>query len=440
MNVQINDLNETRKTLTITLDKGEVDGEYQKLLAEFAREASIPGFRPGKAPAALIAKRYAKELKQEFTGRVVSAAYRHGIEESKLNVLQVTDVSEGTIEPGLSAAVTLTLDIRPEFTLPDYVGLPTTIEPAEVPDAEVDALLEGLRRERADFKPVELPAAKGDYVRFGYTGSLPEGSLAEIVGDKTLYASAPQSWEEAEGEQEGLLPGLAPQLTGLKSGDKKTVTLTYPADFSAAPGLAGKAVNYELDIQEVRARVLPEIDEAFLKANQADSLDALKEQIRRSLAARKEHANRAAQRRQVTDALLAHANFPAPESLVAAERDAVLRQFIEDNMRRGVPQEEFEKNKQELHAGASKAAVARIKVQLMLARIAEAEKLSVEDKDLSTWIMREALRTGEKPDRLAKDLGRNREQLRGIQEQLLFDKALDFLVSKATVTMAPAKA
>lgn len=440
MNVQINDLNETRKTLTVTLDKGEVDGEYQKLLTEFSREASIPGFRPGKAPAALIAKRYAKELKQEFTGRVVTAAYRHGIEESKLNVLQVTDVSEGTIEPGLSAAVTLTVDIRPEFTLPDYVGLPTTVESTEITDAEVEELIEGLRRERADFKPVDRPAAKGDYVRFGYTGSLPEGSLADLVGDKALYVSAPQTWDEVEGEHEGLLPGLASRLSGLKAGDKQTVTLTYPADFSAAPGLAGKAVAYELDIQEIRARVLPEIDAAFLKANQAESLDALKEQIRRSLTARKVQANRAAQRRQVTDALLAHANFPAPESLVAAERDAVLRQFIEDNLRRGVPQDEFEKNKQELHEGASKAAVARIKVQLMLARIAEAEKLAVEEKDISTWIMREAMRTGEKADRIAKDLGRDREQLRGIQEQLLFDKALDFLVAKATVTTAPAKA
>jgi trigger factor len=142
----------------------------------------------------------------------------------------------------------------------------------------------------------------------------------------------------------------------------------------------------------------------------------------------------------VTDALVAQANFPVPESLVASERDGVLRQFIEENMRRGVPQEQFEANKQELYDNATKAAVSRIKVQLMLAKIAEAEKLQIEEKDFNNWIMREAMRSGQKPEKLAKDLGKDREQLRAIQQQLLFDKALDFLVAKATVKTATAKA
>jgi trigger factor len=117
----------------------------------------------------------------------------------------------------------------------------------------------------------------------------------------------------------------------------------------------------------------------------------------------------------------------------------VLRQFIEENMRRGVPQEQFEQNKKELFDSAGKAAVSRIKVQLLLAKIAEAEKLKVEEKDFNNWIMREAMRSGQKPEKLAKELGKDREQLRAIQQQLLFDKALDFLVAKATVKTATAK-
>ncbi|MDI1249891.1 MAG: trigger factor [Lacunisphaera sp.] len=439
MNVQIADINETRKTLTVTLDKGEVDAEYNAILGEITKEVSLPGFRPGKAPAAMVAKRYEKHLKEEFKQKVIGKAYRDGLEQSKLEVLSLVDVEEGSIEPGLSAAIKLTVDVRPEIKLPDYNGLATEVQPVEPTDAEVDTVIEGLRAERADFKVAERAAAKGDYVRFGYTGTLDGKPLTELVADKAIYAAAPQTWEEVEGTNEGLLPGMSKQIAGLKTGDKKDVGITFPAEFAAVPALAGKTVSYAIEIQEVRERVLPEMDAAFFKANQADDLEGLKTSVRTNLKMRKEYENRSAQRRQVTDALVAQANFPVPDSLVASERDGVLRQFIEENMRRGIPQEQFEQNKKELYDSAGKAAVARVKVQLMLAKIADAEKLKVEEKDFNSWIMREAMRSGQKPDKVAKDLGKDREQLRAIQQQLLFDKALDFLVAKATVKTATAK-
>jgi trigger factor len=440
VNVQITDINETRKTLTVTLDKGEVDTEYQSVLGDFTKQASLPGFRIGKAPAAMVAKRYGKELKDEFKTKVIGKAYRDGLEQSKLEVLSLVEVEEGTIESGLSAAIKLTVDVRPEFQLPDYTGLETEVQAVEPTDTEIDGTIEGLRGERADFKVAERAAAKGDYVRFGYTGTLDGKPLTEIVADKVIYASAPQTWEEVEGANEGLLPGVSKQLDGLKAGDKKTVDVTFPADFAAVPALAGKSVQYAIEVQEVRERVLPPMDEAFFKGNQADDLEGLKNQIRSRLKLRKEQENRAAQRRQVTDALVAKANFPVPDSLIASERDGVLRQFIEENMRRGVPQEQFEQNKKQLYDSASQAAVARVKVQLILAKIAEAEKIKVDEKDFNNWLMREAMRSGQRPDKLAKDLSKDREQVRAIQQQIMFDKALDFLVSRATVKTATAKA
>ena len=440
MNVQITDINETRKTLTVTLDMGEVNSEYQAVLGDFTKQANLPGFRIGKAPAAMVVKRYGKELKEEFKQKVIGKAYRDGLEQSKLDVLSLVEVEEGTIEAGLSAAIKLTVDVRPEFALPDYVGLETEVQPAEATDAEIDAAVESLRAERADFKVAERAAAKSDYVRFGYTGTLDGNSLTELVGDKGIYAAAPQTWEEVEGANEGLLPGVSKQLDGLKAGDKKTVDVAFPADFAAVPALAGKTVQYAIEVQEIRERVLPPMDEAFFKANQADDLAGLKSQISSRLKMRKEQENRAAQRRQVTDALVAKVNFPVPDSLIASERDGVLRQFIEENMRRGVPQEQFEQNKKQLFDSASQAAVARIKVQLILAKIAEAEKITVGEKDFNSWLMREAMRNGQRPDKLAKDLSKDRDQVRAVQQQIMFDKALDFLVSKASVKVATAKA
>jgi trigger factor len=440
VNVQITDISETRKAVTVTLDKGEVEGEYNATLNAISRQASLPGFRPGKAPAAMVAKRFGKELNEEFKHKVVGKAYREGLEQAKLDVLSLVDVEEGAIESGLSAAIKLTVDVRPEIALPDLANLRTEIQPTEPSAEEIDRVIEELRAERADFKVAARPAAKGDYVRFGYTGTLDGKSLAELVGDKTIYAGAPQTWEEVEGANDGLLPGVSRQLAGLKAGDKKNVEVTFPADFAAVPALAGKKAEYAIEVQEVRERALPAMDEAFFKQNRVDDLAGLQAQVRANLTMRKEYENRAAQRRQVSDALVAQANFPVPDSLVATERDGVLRQFIEENMRRGVPQEQFEQNKKELFESATKAATSRVKMQLMLAKIAETEKIKVDEKDFNNWLMREAMRSGSKPDKVAKDLGKSREQVQAVQQQLLFDKTLDFLVSKATVTTASAKA
>ena len=440
MNVQLNSVSDTRKNLVVTLDKSEVDTEHQAVVAEFGQLARIPGFRPGKAPAAMVLKRFSKEIADEFKQKVVSKAYRGALEQQKLDVLNVVNVEPGQVEAGLSAAITITLDVRPDFVLPDYAGLPTAVAPTEGSDAEVDAVIEGLRSERAEFKTAERPAAKGDYVKLSYEGTVDGKPIAELAPDKQIYGKVPQTWEEVEGANEGVIPGLGKQLAGVKAGDKKSVPISFPVDFAPVPALAGKHAVYAVEVQEVRERALPALDAAFFKANQVDDLAALQASVRNNLKLQKEHQNRAEQRRQVIDALAEKVDFAVPDSLVENETQGVLRQFIEENMRRGVPQEQFEKDKKELFDNARKAAAKRVKIQLILAKIAEAEKISVTDKDIDTFIHREAMRTQQKPDKLVKLLSSDREQLRGVQQSIIFDKSVDFLVSKAKVSTITPKA
>ena len=440
VNIQLNNVSDTRKSIVVTLDKSEVDAEYQATVSEFSKFAQLPGFRPGKAPANLVLKRYGKDILGEFKQKVVAKAYRSALDDQKLEVLNLVNVEEGTIEPNLSAAVTITVDVQPEFTLPDYVGLPTEIATTEATDAEVDAVIEGLRGERADFKVAERPAQKSDYVKLSYEGTVDGKAITELAPEKQIYGKVPQTWEEVEGANDGVLPGLGKALAGVKTGDKKNVTITFPADFAPVAALAGKVATYAVEILEIRERVLPELNEEFFKSQQVDSLDALKSSVRNNLKLRKDYENQTAQRRQVTEAIAAKVDFPVPQSLVEAETQGVLRQFIEENMRRGVPQDQFEKDKKELFAGAQKAATQRVKVQLILAKIATAEKISVSERDIDNFIYREASRSGQKPEKLVKDLTKDRDQLRAIQQNIIFDKAVDFLVSKATVTTTPAKA
>lgn len=440
MNVQLNTVSETRKSLVVTLDPSEVDAVHAGVVAEFVQLARIPGFRPGKAPAAMVAKRFAKDIDGEFKQKVVGKAYRDALEQQKLDVLNVVNLEPGEVKAGAAATITITVDVRPEFKLPEYVGLPTEVAPVDATEPEVDEIIEGMRAERAEFKPADRPAAKGDYVKLAYEGKVDGTPIAELAPDKQIYAKVPQTWEEVEGANEGVIPGLGKQIAGLKSGDKKDVTIQFPADFAAVPALAGKTAVYSIEVQEIRERVLPAMDEAFFKAHHVTDLETLKVAVRSQLKKQKEARNRGEQRRQVSDALAAKADFAVPESLVESETQSVLRNFIEENMRRGVPQEQFEKDKKELFEGAKKAAAKRVKVQLLLSGVAEAEKIQVTEQDIDQFIYREAMRSGQKPDKLVKMLTSDREQLRAVQQSIIFDKAIDFLVSKATVSTVQPKA
>lgn len=439
MNIETQDISDTRKSLVASFEAEETAAEHKAIVAEFTKMARIPGFRPGKAPAAMVQKRYAKEIKEEFHKKVMTKAYQSSIKDSKLQVLNVVNVEEGEIEPNAPATITVTVDIQPEFELPEYEGIATTATPTDATDEEVDKTIENMRAERADFSVVEREAAKSDYVKLAYEGAVDGKPILEIAPDKQIYGKIPQTWEEVDGENEGLIPGLGKQLVGMKVGDKKDIDIEFPAGFAAVEALAGKKAVYAVEVLEVRERVLPEIDEEFLKAQQADDLDGLKTNIRNNIKMQKDSRNRSDQRRQVTEALIAKVSFHAPESLVENETQSVLRQFIDQNMRQGVTQEQLEGDKDALYANARKAGESRVVSQLILSKIAEKEKVTVEEADMNQFIYQQAMRSGQAPDKFIKELAKNREQLRSIQQSILLDKTLDLVVAKATVTeSAPA--
>lgn len=410
------------------------------MLAEYIKHARIPGFRPGKAPANLVTRQFGKGIVDEFKQRVTGKAYRDGLKESKLDALNVTAIDgSDAVAQDAAATFTFTVDIRPAFDLPEYSGLPTEIAPVEPNDADVEAMIDGLRSERAEFKVSTEPAKKGDYVKLAYEGSIDGKPVAEIVPDKQIYGKVPQTWEEVEGEHEGVIPGLGKHLAGMKGGDKKTVEINFPAAFEAAPALAGKTAGYAIEVQEIRTRELPALDEAFFKSQQVASLDELKTKVRGDLKARKEYENRQRQRGQIQDALSAQVDIEPPLSLVEEETQSVLRNVIGENMRRGVPEEEFEKHKKELYDNAKVAAEKRVKTRLILAKIAEQEKIEVSEADIDAFIYREAMMSRTSPEKLVKELTGNRDRLRAVQQSIIFDKTLDLLVSKATVTTVEPK-
>jgi len=439
VNVQLNSLSDTRKSLVVSLSPEEVATERKAVVGEFVAQARLPGFRPGKAPASLIERKFAKEIAGELQQKVVSRAYQEGREKEKLDVLALVNVEPGEINDGAEATVTLTVDVVPQFELPNYTGLEVKVPAIDISEDEVQQIIDRLRGDRAEFKTTERAAQKGDYVKLAYEGTVDGQAIVELVPEKQIYGKVPQTWVEVESEEDGIIPGLGNEIAGLKPGDKKTVAVSFPAEFSAAPALAGKSASYAIEVQEIRERILPEIDDAFLKAHRADSLDGLKTDISNNLKLAKERDAHGAKRAQVMDAIAKAVSFEVPESLVESETQQVLRRVIGENMRQGVPEEVFEKNKEELYSKAREQAALRAKLQLVCERIAEAEQVKVENEDMQNYVLNHAMRTQQSPDKVVQELSKNREAVRELQRSILFDKAVDFVVSKASVTTLSAE-
>jgi len=411
-----------------------------KLIKDFQRQAKIPGFRPGKAPEKMVRSRFARDIQQELKQRVVSQAHQEGVAGADFEVFTIVDLQEAEIAAGQDAVVTFTVDVIPEFELPAYEGLKVTQAPTEATDEEVDKMLNQILSQRAEYNVAEKAAEKGDYVQCGYEGKIGDELVADLVPNSPMYGTQKTTWEEAGSEDAPGVRAIIDGLIGMKAGDSKEVTMEFPEDFKPE-ALAGKTVVYSLEAKEVREKVMPEMDEAFFKSLQVKDEAELRERIKENIENQKKQQNASAERQQITEELLKAVDFPIPESGVESETESVLRDFMQRNMRQGVSAEEFEKHKETLHSGASKAAHDRLKSRLILTKIAEKEKIKVENEDFSHMIMMEARQTGEKPEKLVKELRKDQNRINRMRRDIILGKTMDLLVEKAErETLEPVEA
>jgi trigger factor len=426
----VQDINATRKTIAVTVTSEEVAEQEAKLIKDFQRQAKIPGFRPGKAPETMVRTRFAKDIEQELKQRIVSSAHKEGVAGADFEIFTIVDLEEGEIVAGKDAVITFTVDVLPAFDLPAYEGLKVTNAPTVASEEEVTKMLDQILSQRAEYNVAEKAAEKGDYVQCAYEGKIGDQLVAELVPDSPMYGTQKMTWEEAGSDDAPGVRAIIDGLVGMKAGDSKEVTMEFPEDFKPE-ALAGKTATYTVEAKEVREKVMPTMDEAFFQSLQVKDEAELRERIAENISNQKKQKNASDERQQITEALLKAVDFPIPESGVESETDAVLRDFMQRNMQQGVSAEEFEKHKEQLHEGASKAAHDRLKSRLILTKIAEKEKIKVENEDFSRMIMMEAQQTGQKPEKLVKDLRKDQNRINRMRSDIILGKTMDLLMEKA---------
>ena len=430
MNLELKDAGTARKIATVTFDAEEIKKKENEACREIGKIANIPGFRKGKAPVAVIRKKYNKELKDELTRKVSTDAYESILDNKEIKVYSILKVEPGDFSTDQGAAIEVTFDIEPDIDLPDYDNFEVSAESDEVSDEDINNEINALRDQRASFDIADREAKAGDYIKCSYEGELDGKPVSEIVPDKPMYGKQSNTWEEA-GQAKGLgVDAIAEGVVGMKSGDKKDIKATFEDDFEIAP-LAGKSVTYNLEVHEVREKKQPELNEEFFKSLKVENLEELKDKVLTDLESRKQREIQNSKRSQITQKILELPDFPLPQQAVEDESNSIFQQRAQRAIQQGAKQEEIETKKDELWQEAKTQGEARVKLTLILSKIAEQEKVEVTNEDLARAATQEAMMMRKDPTAYIKELSKDRRQLQRLRQDILHDKTLNLVAEKA---------
>jgi trigger factor len=436
MNVTVENLAPCKKLVRVELDVPAVDAAFAAMEKSFQKEANLPGFRPGKAPLPMVVKKYDAEIKAEVKRKLIGDSYRDALKEKNIDVLGYPDIEEIQFGRGQTLLFAATIETPPEFQLPEYKGLPIKREAKEVTDADVAKALDLLREQRADFAKVERPLATGDIAVVNYSGTSEGKPLSEIAPTAKGLTAQQGFWVEMK--TGSFIPGFSEQLLGAKSGDQRTVNVDFPADF-VSNELAGHKGVYEVEVVEVREKTLPALDDAFAKTFEAESLDKLREGVRRDLESELKYKRDRDTRGQIVSGLLGKVNFDLPEGTVANETRNVVYNLVQENAKRGVSRDIIEKEKDAIYSAAATNAKERVKLAFLVQKIAEKEGIKVSQEEVLRRIQSLAAMYQIPPDKFIKDL-QKRNGIVEIYDQLSSEKVMEFLENNAVVETVPAKA
>jgi trigger factor len=425
-----------KKLVRVELDATAVDAAFDAITKDFQKQAALPGFRPGKAPLPMVAKKYEAEITEEAKRKLIGDNYRKAVEDKKLQIVGYPDIEEVQFGRGQQLQFTATVETAPEFQLPEYKGLPAKLETKSVTDEDVTRALDMLRGQQASFNTVTRPLANGDVAVVNYTGTSEGKAITELAPTAKGLTEQKNFWIETEGNS--FIPGFAAQLIGAQAGEKRTVNVDFPADF-VTKELQGKKGVYEVELVEVKEKVLPEVNDEFAKKFGAEGVEKLKAGVRTDLENELKYSKSKAVRNQVVHELMGKVTFDLPETAVANETRNVVYDLVRQNTQRGVNRDIIEKQKDEIYAAAAGNAKERVKLAFLVSKIAEQEKIQATQEDVLKRAQQLAMMYQMPFEQFVKDL-QKRNGVNELYEQVIHEKVLELLEKNAAITeTAPAK-
>lgn len=385
----LNDLGGCRRELKVEYSELEVEAKYGEVLDEYVKYGRVNGFRPGHAPEALIRRQYGKQIAKDVRDRLFGEGYRAAL--AKLEFVPVADIDlkEDPIEVGKPYSFALRMEIAPKPEISGYKGIALEAKKIDIADKAVDEMLDMALRQAGRYEDAAEGAAAEaeDIVSLDYTGTLDGHPVDEGLDAAAKSLASAKDFFARAGDYPSPLPGLGPKLVGMAPGEARDIEIAFPDDFRIE-GLRGKTASYSVTVKKLRRLVPHALDEEFFKNNGAKDEADLRGKIREML----EHQALDDAARGVEDALnkallaCPGADFDLPESEVDSEKNGLVYRIVQENARRGIPEEEIRNHIDAITANAEKTARETLRLRYIVDAISKAEKISVSNRELRDWL------------------------------------------------------
>ena len=432
MNIVVEKQPKCTATLRVEIPSDKVSGKREQIVRGYASQARLPGFRPGKAPRAIVEKRFEREITEELNGALINEAYDEALKQEQLKVLDFGVPENLTTNADGSVTFQSKLTLAPEVTLPEYKGIKVTVPPVALPDEDLDTQLQALRERFADFKDIEGRATQeGDFAVIDYTSTVDGQPTDEFIGKQAGYLSGREGfWVKVD--EKAFLPGFPLQLVGLNVGDSKEIKVTLPEDFPVA-AVQNKELVFQVTVKELKEAVLPELDdELAAKLAPGKTMDDIKAIIRENMEGERARKISDIKVNQIVSYFNEQVDFELPDELVSQETQSQADAMVSQGIKSGMTEEEITTQQAEIFASAGSQAVSNLRTNFILQEIARAENLQVTDQELVNHLVTIANQRKVAPKKFIKDLQRS-GRIPNVRSSMVIGKAIDFLVEHATV-------
>jgi trigger factor len=432
MNIVVEKQPKCVATLRVEIPADKVNGERDQIVRGYASKARVPGFRPGKAPRAVVEKRFQKEIADELNGALFNEAYDEAMKQESLHVLDFGVPEDVTTHANGSITFVSKLTLAPEVTLPEYKGVTVSVPPSAVPDEEIEAQLTALQERFADFNAIEgRPAAMGDFTVIDYTSTVEGKPTEEFLGKPAGYLSSREGfWVRLD--EKAFLPGFAAQLVGMNADDSKEITITLPEDFPIEE-LRAKEIIFQTTVKELKEAILPALDdEMAARLAPGKTMEDIKGIIRENMAGERDRKISDMKVNQIVAHFNSQVSFELPEDLVFQETQNQADAMVKEGVKSGMTELEIETQQGEIFASAGQQAVSNLRTNFILQEIARIEKITVSDNELINHLAQIATSRKVAPKKFIKDMQRA-GRLPNIRSSMAIGKTIDFLVEHANV-------
>ena len=420
MQVSVESTSALERRLTIGVPAERIESEVTKRLQQTARRAKVPGFRPGKVPMSVIRQRYEDSARQEALGDLIQSSFYEAIVAEKLNPAGAPSVEPKVFEKGKDLEYVATFEIYPEIQVAGFEGITVERPQAEVSEADVDNMLDILRKQNTRFEAVERAAENGDQLNIDFVGKMEGEAFAggSAKGTALVLGSG------------RMIPGFEDALVGAKAGEERVITPTFPEDYQNLE-LAGKTAEFTVTVNAVAAPVLPELNEQFFALFGASEggLEGFRAEVRKNMERELRQAIKSKVKNQVMEGLLAANPVELPKALVANEvqrlRVQAVQQFGGNIKPEQLPAELFEEQ-----------AKRRVSLGLIIAEVVKQAELKPDDARVRELI-EEMASAYQEPEQVVAWYYKNEQQLGEVRSVVLEEQVVDTVLQKAKVTDKP---